>query len=91
MDRKGDARRIILRINIVLLCPPFSFWEFLRLAQGHLPGKNLPAGDFSRSTIVPIFQAHYLTSVLVKWLLYITDRANDGITVYNILAFEVII
>ena len=75
-NRRCDVRKIIHRITLVLLCLPFCFWGFLRLTQGHLPG-----GAFSRSTIVPIFLAHYLRSILVKRLLYINDQANDGITV----------
>ena len=44
--KRGDIHRILRRIILVLLRPPFSFLEFLRLTQGHLPGKTCPPGLF---------------------------------------------
>ena len=40
--RRGDACRILRRIKLVLLRPPFSFLGFLRLIYGHLPDKTCP-------------------------------------------------
>ena len=38
--KRGDIHRILRRIILVLLRPPFSFLEFLGLNQGLLPGKT---------------------------------------------------
>ena len=77
--RRSGVHKILRMITQVLLCS--TFFSIFEVDPGSPAWKNLPARDFSRSNIVPIFWANYIRYTLVKHLIYINGRANDGTTV----------